>query len=375
MSPLKGRTGRNNAGLAARPPRPARWLLAGLLGCLAAGSACQCGGTTLTQTLPPGARIDTFEQAKVSKIDVLWVVDNSRSMIEEQQNLADNLVSFFHYLTEDQVDYQIGVTTTDDLNLPGQLMGSPKILDPSTPDVLADFKGNIQVGINGGAKEEGFAGAWDAIQQNKDLIRSDAYLFIIFVSDEDDQSFGELRYYWRVFEQLKGIGNEGKVTLSAIVGPPSDPNTGDPGGCVSPNGKAVPGDRYVALVKQTGGLWGSICDASFAKTLEALGAQAVGLRRKFFLSETADPKTIDVEVHYPCTGRPSQMGSCKSVKDTCSDPNPDNQDYVCTPPAGKPNGWVYEAQTNSIFFEGDSVPGLKATIEVIYKKPTAPVTH
>ena len=357
--------------------RPTRLWGVGL--CLLATSvlsACSCDDTGLGRTLPPGARIDTFAQAEVSRLDILWVVDNSRSMIEEQQNLSDNLLSFFRYLDDGDVDYQIAVTTTDAVNDAGRFVGSPPVLTPLTQDVLAAFRGNIQVGIEGRAQEQGLEAALLALkEQNPDFLRDEAFLFVIFVSDEDDSSFGELRYYWRVFEQLKGIGNEEKVALSAIVGPPSDPETGAEGGCTSENGDAAPGDRYVALAEETGGLWGSICDASFAETLEALGAKAVGLKRKFVLSTEADPDTIEVSVVYPCEGRPEEIGRCEEVQDTCSDPNPEKRAYRCIPPKGRPNGWEYEAETNSIFFWGDSVPGLKAVIEVVYKKPEKELTQ
>ncbi len=373
---LRAGTPWRNGGLPLVKPHRHRLPFVAVVCGLAVVSACQCQDPTLGRTLPPGAHIDTFQQAKVSKLDLLWVVDNSKSMIEEQQNLAKNLLSFFRYLQEDDVDYHIVVTTTDDLSMHGQLVGRPALLTPSTSNVLADFQSNVQVGINGSALEQGLAAASDALNANpQGFLRDDAYLMLIFVSDEDDHSFGELRYYWRVFEQLKGIGNQAKVEMGAIIGPPSNPDTGDPGGCESANGKAAAGDRYAALIDQVGGVWGSICDASFDTTLEKLGAAAVGLKRKFLLSDTPDPSTLQVFVHYPCTGRPSKLGTCETVKDTCQDANPNNRDYLCTPPKGAPDGWTYEAASNAIFFQGDSVPGLKATVEVVYQKPKAPVTH
>lgn len=346
------------------------WLrLAAAAAVVALFPACSCQDPALGRTLPAGAVIETFPQAEVSRLDILWVVDDSRSMIEEQQNLSDNLLSFFRFLDEGDVDYQIAVTTTDAVTGDGRFVGSPQVLTPATSNVLADFRQNIQVGVGGSAMEEGLAAALDAFERNPDFLRDDAYLFIIFVSDEDDRSFGDLRYYWRRFEQLKGIGNEKKVSLSAIVGPPSNPEEGVAGGCESENGRAVAGDRYATLALETGGLWGSICDPSFAATLEALGAQAVGLKRKFALAQTPDPATLEVRVHYPCEGRPEHLGVCAETQDTCSDPDPARRDWICIPPQGEPDGWIYESETNSVYFPGDGVPGLKAIVEVVYEKP------
>lgn len=334
---------------------------------LALMGGCQCDDPGLGRSLPPGAIVETFAQAEVSRIDILWVVDNSRSMVEEQQNLSENLVSFFRFLDEGDVDYQIAVTTTDAVSGGGAFVGSPQILTPATSAVLESFQANIQVGTTGSALEQGLAASLAAFERNPGFLRPDAHLFVIFVSDEDDRSFGELRYYWRVFEQLKGVGNEEKVSLSAIVGPPND-ETGA-GGCQSENGLAEAGDRYVNLASETGGLWGSICDPSFATTLETLGGAAVGLKRKFFLANVPDPETLAITARYPCEGRPEHVGTCADVQDTCGDAGDSHRAWICTPPRGAPEGWIYESETNSIFFPGEGVPGLKAILEVTFMKP------
>ena len=51
-------------------------------------------------------------------VDILFVVDNSGSMGEEQANLAENIGRFFNVLESDEVqaNYRVGITTTDDSN-------------------------------------------------------------------------------------------------------------------------------------------------------------------------------------------------------------------------------------------------------------------
>lgn len=56
---------------------------------------------------------DIFQQSRVQTVDVLLVVDNSCSMIEEQRKLATNFESFIQYFDEADVDWQVGVVTTD----------------------------------------------------------------------------------------------------------------------------------------------------------------------------------------------------------------------------------------------------------------------
>ena len=53
-----------------------------------------CPETTLRRTLPPDVRVDTYSQQAASKVDVLWVIDNSGSMAERQENLAKNFQAF-----------------------------------------------------------------------------------------------------------------------------------------------------------------------------------------------------------------------------------------------------------------------------------------
>ncbi|HNH48307.1 MAG TPA: lamin tail domain-containing protein, partial [Myxococcota bacterium] len=56
---------------------------------------------------------DFFQQERINTVDVLLVVDNSCSMVEEQNKLATNFDSFIQFFTEADVDWQIGVVTTD----------------------------------------------------------------------------------------------------------------------------------------------------------------------------------------------------------------------------------------------------------------------
>ena len=56
---------------------------------------------------------DVFQQVRRNTVDVLLVVDDSCSMAEEQNKLADNFQSFISAFDGVDVDWQIAVTTTD----------------------------------------------------------------------------------------------------------------------------------------------------------------------------------------------------------------------------------------------------------------------
>jgi len=56
---------------------------------------------------------DVFQQDRANEVDLLVVIDNSCSMVEEQDNLARNFDAMLERFVEAEVDWRIGVTTTD----------------------------------------------------------------------------------------------------------------------------------------------------------------------------------------------------------------------------------------------------------------------
>src|SRR4051812_17417149 len=172
---------------------------------LAALPAC-----TSCDTVPEGALLNcqatTVVPAAV-KTDILFVVDDSGSMDQEQSNLANNLDAFIDALIASPIqdDFRIGVTNTSieeypdpqtgvvrktyaagpsknfpfpagalvavqtDLGgnvIPGAFIydaglypatggwGGRRMLDKGSATLAADFKANVKVGLNGSGKEQ-----------------------------------------------------------------------------------------------------------------------------------------------------------------------------------------------------------------------------
>lgn len=348
--------------------------------------AAGCGPDRIVKTLPPDVRVDSYSQQAASKIDVLWVVDNSGSMAPRQDNLARNFASFIDLFTRSSIDFRIGVTTTDTFKEKGALVGNPKVISPQTANVTAAFGNNIKVGVTGSPFEAGLeagkmaidlqkASNANAIEQCKracpsnkptcqtqcdekkdfPFLRPDAYLYMVFVSDAEDESNQDVRYYYRYFETAKGIGNDGMVTTAAIVGPEGM-------SCAE-----SPGVRYKELSELTGGEFGSVCDNAFGATLKKLATNAVGLKRKFPLQEKPNVMTIEVRVKYACGTPEANLSKCDAIdRDDCMGATPDTYGIVCTPPFKGTDGWDYEPGNNLVYFAGDSVPGLNAQVELQY---------
>lgn len=58
-------------------------------------------------------RTDVFQQKRVNAVDLLIVIDNSCSMVEEQDNLAVSFDALIQHFQEADVDWRLAVTTTD----------------------------------------------------------------------------------------------------------------------------------------------------------------------------------------------------------------------------------------------------------------------
>ncbi len=348
-----------------------------------------CPNEKLTTALPPDLRIDTHQQKSVSRVDVLWVVDNSGSMAPRQENLALNFQSFISIFGRQSIDYRIAVTTTDIFRDRGALRGP--VLSPASPDINARFGENIRVGTGGTSFESGLRAAELALDKiaaanaeayaatdackggcSKDpqpllciercaadftgeFLRPDAFLYLVFVSDEEDFSDGDLRHYWRAYETAQGVGNDLIVTTAAIIGE-EDNSCG-----------ATVGSRYAGLSALTGGELGSICDDNFQLTLKKLANSAVGLRRKFPLGVKPNEKTLEVFAKYPCNAQAEVLSACLDVDRTACAENPaTSTNALCRVRQGGADGWSYEPASNLIFFAGDSVPALRSQIELHY---------
>ncbi|HUU00677.1 MAG TPA: choice-of-anchor D domain-containing protein [Myxococcota bacterium] len=307
-------------------------------------------GTNITD------QTDVFHQPDQVRSDVLFVIDNSGSMSEEQNALATNFDSFINYAITLNVDFHIGVTSTEvndpetgqgsparDI-LPGVLVqapGRPKIITNSTPNLTDAFRDNVKIGTCcSDEQESGLEAAWTALSpgyiddptRNGGFLREDAKLYIICLSDEQDQSAGDPDFYVDFFSSIKGYRNTERMAVSAIVGD-------DPNGCAT----ADNGSRYIEVANQTGGLFVSICTSNWAQALQSLGIDAFAAIREFPLSRPADSTSIGVTVN----GNPVPKASCNDC-DACSD------------------GWVYYPDTNSICFGAGYVPEMGDVIEVSY---------
>jgi hypothetical protein len=268
-------------------------------------------------------------------VDILFVVDNSNSMLEEQKSLSASfpkLIQRIEAIKPPIKSYHVGVISTDIGAGPysGPLMGPckpggdeallqhspqksgcaaayPRYLEGPAAALAADFGCIAELGVGGCGYEQQMEAALRALTaqpQNNGFMRQNAPLAIIFITDEDDcsakddklfnpddRSLGPypgrcvthtsllhpVSRYVQAFKALKAKPE--RVVVAAITGPPG-PVTVDPVKgtvepvCSSPEfGTATPGNRFKALTDGFGerGVLESLCQGDLAAPLAVVG--------------------------------------------------------------------------------------------------------
>jgi hypothetical protein len=267
------------------------------------------------------------QQTVENQTDVLFVVDDSASMVEEQTRLAGNFGSFFAAVGEAEADWHIGVVTTDvERDDAGLLRGG--VLGPGQEQAAIAALG---VGVAGSRTEQGFEAARMALDgRNPGFLRDGARLNVVFFSDEDDLSFGSPAAF---VEPLVARGSSGGSTNFAVHGVVGDL----PGGCASGSSAAEPGPRYVEAIELTGGWRDSICADDYTELLTRVGFEAAGLQDTFPLAAVPQVDSIEVLV-----------------------------DEVVIPPR-EVDGWTYAPGDNAIVFHGRAIPRPGMEIAVLYE--------
>ena len=237
---------------------------------------------------------DIFYQDPASAVDILLIVDDSCSMQPYQNELSQNFSEFISFFVDANVDYQIGVVTTDVTAADAGRLIDGSIITNDTPDGNAIFEDIVRVGTAGSGTEMGLEAAYLALTEprlstsNAGFLRDDAMLSLIFVSDEEDSSPLPTYEYIRTFNDIKGARERDIFNASALV-------VTDVDSCGFQSGSSE-GDRYMDVAERTLGITGNICDDSFSDVVTELSLNASRLKDTFFLSSEPDPTTLEVSV-------------------------------------------------------------------------------
>jgi hypothetical protein len=227
-------------------------------------------------------------------------------MAQEQANLASNFSSFINDFIAKDVDFRMAIITTDTSSTTkcGKIVtGSDTKLtsakaDQNQSQFLADFASLVQVGVSGSGSEQGLKASECFIDKSAaSLLRSDAYLVAVYMSDEQDQSSKTPAEYLAKLQSVKA--NPGLVKAFSIV---------NIQGLTFGDTLTLGYDRYDYVSSHSGGSTHDIF-SNFSNSLSAMGDQIIDLLDSFPLAHApmanivvkvnnvAKVKDVDYEVN------------------------------------------------------------------------------
>jgi hypothetical protein len=187
---------------------------------------------------------------------------------------------------------------------------------------INNFTKWVKVGTSGSGLEQGLkTSASFADRYSSSFLRPDAYLAIVYISDEEDQSDKKVSEYIAKLQALKS--NKGLVKAYSIV---TVKNYG--------NQWETIGNRYMEVSKATAGTISDI-KLDFSATLLEMGGKIVNLLDSFALSESPYQNTVEVFV---------------------------NNNKVTS-------GYVFDAALRNVKFNANNLPAEGSKVEVRYKVP------
>ncbi len=245
------------------------------------GTATDDGGGSLGSF--GDSSFDASGELACSKMDIVFVIDNSFTMEEEQENLRKSFPRFAQLLDSYKtksgapLDYRVAVTSTDSDRDRGAFRtnggsGRPW-LDRSDGIIIDAFSRRATLGTGGSSYERPLESLRLALTDrvadgaNGTFRRDDALLAFVILTDEDEGGAIENRPARPIADYLTFLdghaGNRGRWATALIAGL-------GPGRCESSFGEAYEATRLLDFVAKAGknATSSSICDGNLTAGLD-----------------------------------------------------------------------------------------------------------
>ena len=245
---------------------------------------------------------EQYVATESGQVDIIWVVDESGSVLDDRNRVRDNAEAFFRRATDRGLNFRMGVTDMNDTG-PGDQPGIFAARMPSgtgdrwipcprpdgQPCELDLFKAGIVdpsgIDAKDSTDEHGLTSARAALLRHlprsdtdPQMVRTHAKLVVIFVTDEkadelEDQellmegnlepSTTDLEAIDTFMQDYVTLFADNDVTAHLIAEPLPHGDTCSDGGAEHAYG-------YYTLVNALGGQTGSICQTQLGPTLDAI---------------------------------------------------------------------------------------------------------
>ena len=278
-------------------------------------------------------------------IDILWVIDNSTSMCDNQTKLAQNFASFINKFAgqSQNVDFQMtlisapqlssGAVTYRNSNFGGRMYYiqygttlTSSGLKSGQQGFVDQFKNTVgQIGCRGHSyhAESGLVMVLDFLEENRQWMREDAFLLVIHVSDQYDD--GTLIKSQSAVKLVRGsyCGNgyggcevTGERDHQKVATHYIDTLTSHKGSpflfkIFSVVNKEPQAPRFNSVAKLSGGKAYDILKDSFDTILQDFGEEVAKISSAFQLKYPAEAGTVEVFID----GFPAPQGDWRYLED------------------------------------------------------------
>ncbi|MBY0370738.1 VWA domain-containing protein [bacterium] len=211
-----------------------------------------------------------------NKVDILWVIDNSGSMGNHQQQLIKNADTFINaFVANGGLEWKMGIVSTDIRQDPYIGFTNSTLLTYQSPDNVQEFKRAVaRLGTMGDAYEKTFAPIKQHLTDYPDFPRKNAVLAIIMVTDAPEQSNIEAQDVIQFLTAVKGDIRR-VVSYGVFADDTECDYTDEPW--------EYPGSPYEELIKATSGIRYILC-SDFGQNLADMGKDLVQrVRRPYIL--------------------------------------------------------------------------------------------
>jgi hypothetical protein len=285
-----------------------------------------------------------------NKVDILFVVDNSKSMLQYQQRLSARMNDMVSTLNNLKMDYRVAVTTStmakDTVAYPisRKIVGTPAYLTAANINLLTE---RIIVGESGSDLERSLDAMTLVTSPSylssigSDFMRADALFAVVFITDELDQSseFGNpnSQDFINLLNARKPVFDTGaRGWIANYIGILTNQSCDNLGGFV-----AI-GTQFIALVDESHGAKSSICNADLSTAVSNIKARIIDQITAYRFKDIPNKSSIHVTI----AGRATF------------------EDAI--------NGWTLESEVisgktiYSLKFHGSSVPAANEFVDVKY---------
>lgn len=212
------------------------------------------------------------------KIDILWVIDNSGSMASAQNSVITNTSAFIQAFTQSKnIDWKMGLISTDIADMPYIGFEPGDELSSTAPgNPVQRFQSAVgNLGTNGDSTERSFDPIVNNLKKYNNFLRDGAYLAIILVTDEDEQSDKYRTAQSMIDEVTKLKNNDSSLIIGAGVFSTYDFGLKCSSPFSSTTGFSYINSQYESFINLTGGSYYDICNPNFGNLLSTLGQNLV----------------------------------------------------------------------------------------------------